>query len=247
VHRPAVDRDHRAGGSGQIRRAVQVNLGVVRSADRAGPGALLVAMHEDRPLVAARDAGQRPLLRRHVIEIDAERHRAVIGVRPSRDVLVPIDDLARAGVFVVELARVEFDVGTDQIGGDVGERRLGADPPEIGVSVDERAQPADMRAVGAVPRADVEFLVRGGNAPALFDELAGAGAQHLLPFVGDQPLGGEKTLREILHALLLAQHARRLGNDRFGRHKIPSLSFHNSRLAQRVLAIHSASGVAMPH
>src|ERR1700722_8570474 len=202
----------------------EVDLGVVRLPDRPAPRALVVAMHENRPAMAAGDAGQRPLLRRHVVEIDAERHRAVVGVRPSRNVLVPIDDLARARVFVVELARVKLDVGPDKIRGDVGERRFAADAPEIGVAIDERTQPADMRVVRPMLRADIEFLVRPRDAAALLDEFERAGAQHFLPLVGDQSRRREETALEILLALRLAQHARLMGEDGFGGHSLLSLA-----------------------
>ena len=70
---------------------------------------------------------------------------------------------------------MELDVGADEVGGDIGQRRLAGDAPEIRVAVDQRPQPANMRMVGPVLRADVEFLVRGGDPAALVDELSGSG------------------------------------------------------------------------
>src|SRR4051812_6998971 len=98
-------------------------------------------MHKNWPVLTAGDASQRPLLGRNIVEINPKRHRAVIGVRPSRNVLMPFDDLARARPFVIELAAVEFDVWTDQIGRYVGQHGFGSKAPEIGMPVDEGTQP----------------------------------------------------------------------------------------------------------
>ena len=122
------------------------------------------------------------------------------------------------GIFVIELRRVELDVGADQIGGDIGERRLAADAPEIGMAIDQRAQPAHMRMVRPVLRADVEFLVRRRNRAALVDEFGRTGAQQFQPLVRDQSLGGKKPCLKIALALFLGQHARLLLEDCFGRH-----------------------------
>jgi hypothetical protein len=109
--------------------------------------------------MAAQQAGQGPLLGWDIIEIHPESDRAVIGVRPGRDVLMPFNNFTCARPFVVELRTVEFDVRTDQIGGDVGQHRFPGKPPEIRMPIDQCAQPADMRPVRSVLRAKVECLV----------------------------------------------------------------------------------------
>ena len=127
---------------------------------------------------------------------------------------------------------MELDVGADQVGGDVGQRRLAGDAPEIRMAVDQRPQPADMRMVGPVLRADVEFLVGGGDPAALLDELLRARAQQLKPFARQQILRDKKPGREIPLALRLGQHARRVREDRFGRHTVSSNSSANPNLGQ---------------
>ena len=133
VYRAAVDRDHGAGRPVEILGAGQIDRGHVAVADRAGPGAAVVAVLEDRTsTMAVGNAGQRPPLSRQVAQIDAERDRAVIGVRPRRNVLMPLYHLTGTRPFVIQLAAVEFDIGADKIGSDIGQHRVRREPPEIG-------------------------------------------------------------------------------------------------------------------
>jgi len=196
----------------------QIDTFHVALADRPGPGAASVAMHKNGTPVAARYAGQGARFGRHVAEIDAKRHRAVIGVRPGRDVLMPFDDFAGAGPFVVQLAAVELDVGADEVGGDVGQHRLGREPPEIGMAVDQGPEPAHMRPVRGVPGPQIERLVRCGNPPAFLEKGVGKLIEAGQPVGRDQPLGGEDARVEIMAALSLGQRARRVGQDVLGRH-----------------------------
>jgi hypothetical protein len=75
-----------------------------------------------------------------------------------------------------------------------------------------------MRTIGAMSRTDIEFLVRGGDRAALVDEFARSGAQQLQPLIRNEVLGSQEAGGEIALALFLRQHARRLREDRFGRH-----------------------------
>jgi hypothetical protein len=55
------------------------------------------------------------------VEIHAHRERAVVGVRPVLDVLMPLDLFAALGPFEVELRMMELDVRSHEVRRDVGQ------------------------------------------------------------------------------------------------------------------------------
>src|ERR1041385_9523471 len=218
VYGPTIDRNQGPGRPSQIDGGAEIEPGDISVADRAGPSALAVAMDENRAAMAFRDAGQRPLLGWDIVEINPQRHRAVIGVRPSRDVLMPFDDLTRARPFVIELAAVELDVGPDESGGDVGQHGFRGKAPESGMPIDQRAKPAHMRAFRCVLGADIENLVGRADISAFFQKPIGQLVETVQPSLRDQARGGEIAGFEIGPALCFAQHPRRVSEDLFGRH-----------------------------
>src|SRR5712691_5202155 len=91
VDRPTVEENRRAGPADSAVDHVlpQPAELFIADPDHEIPGPVVHAVK--RAVVAAADEGQRALLQDAAIEVDADRYRAVIGVRPGRDVLVPFE------------------------------------------------------------------------------------------------------------------------------------------------------------
>ena len=87
------------------------------------------------------------------------------------------------------LSAVKLHVGTDQVRGDIGQRRLTGEFPEIGVAVHQRAEPAHMGIFRCVGGAKVEDVVGRGEGFAGFQKFGGQVAQTPKPGGRDQPVG----------------------------------------------------------
>jgi len=119
---------------------------------------------------------------------------------------------------------VELDVRADQVGGDVGQHRFRREAPEIGMAVDQRAEPPHMRPVGSMLGAKIERLVGVGHPAAFFQKRVRQLDEAAQPCLGDHARGGQKPGLEISPALRLAQHTRRMREDMLGCHCWPIYS-----------------------
>ncbi len=84
-------------GSGRTRQILgrstidAFSVGVAETADPLIPGIVLI---EEFALVASGDGTKRPLIIAHIMKINAYCERAVVGVWPVGNVLMPLDLLA---------------------------------------------------------------------------------------------------------------------------------------------------------
>ena len=188
--------------------------------EAADPLALVVVLIHDRAVVASGQNPERPLLGVAVEHVGAGRAGAVVGVRPERDVLVPLHLVAALRPFEVELGLVEFHVRADEIGDGVRQRRVGARRvfPVGGMMIVHARKPPQARVLAGVALVDVPDVVRLGDAAALVHHLVGGAAQPLDPAVGQEFLEQDVAVLEIELALLLRQHARLDGKDVLRRH-----------------------------
>ena len=172
-------------------------------AETADPVVVPVVLVEQLALVAALDHGQRPLVRSHVGEVDADRQGAVVGVGPEGDVLVPLHLLAPLRPLEVELGVVVADVGAHQVGRQVDDRPPGGELPEQGVVVHRARHPPQARGLGRVPRLQVEDLVRDGDGAAALHHLVGGRPEPLHLVRRDVRLDQQVSVGEIRVALVL--------------------------------------------
>ena len=123
VQRAAVVDGDRAGGSLEIVHLAHVDCGGFSGLEASCPFALLVVLVDHRPIVAATQDPERPLLGVALVDVGACGARRVVGVRPGRNVLVPLHLVAALRPFEVELRMVELDVGANQVRDRVRQRR----------------------------------------------------------------------------------------------------------------------------
>ena len=83
VNRPAIHGHQGTCGAGQFDGLVQINLGHIIVGNIAAPRAVCIVMGKQFAIMTASDAGQWAVFRRDVIEIDAQRNRTVIRMRPG--------------------------------------------------------------------------------------------------------------------------------------------------------------------
>ncbi len=216
----------------------------------ADPLAHVAVLVHHGAVVAARQEAQRPLVLRTVVNVGAGGARAVVGVRPERDVLVPLHLVAALPPFEVELRLVELDVRPDEIGDRVGQRRVVGRRivPERRVMVVHAGEPAQAGALAGVALVEVPDRVGPGDAAAPLHHRLGGGAQPLDPAVGQEFLQQQVAVLEIELALLLRQHARLDGKDLLGRHRRSPVAAAPARRLRLALLIYqqcitSPSGV----
>src|SRR5690606_34471141 len=93
----AVLYGYRTGRTGKIDRLRDIEGRRVLGAETADPLAILVVLVVERSVVTAGHDRQRALLEPAVVDVGTDRARAVIGMRPETDVLVPFHLVAAAG------------------------------------------------------------------------------------------------------------------------------------------------------
>ena len=174
--------------------------------------------------MAAGQHAERPLIGRAVEHVGAGGAGAVVGVRPERDVLVPLHLVAALRPFEIELRLVELDVRADQVGDRIGQRRALARGifPVQRMMIVHAGEPAQARVRGRVALVEVPGLVRFGDLAAAVDHLVGDGAQLLDPAVGQELLQQDVAVLEIELALLLGQDLRLDRQHLLGRHGLSS-------------------------
>ena len=168
--------------------------------------------------MASRNHAERPLRHRAVVEIRSDRQRRVVGVRPERDVVVPLHLLAALAPLEVQLRVVELHVGADEVGHGVGQHRVIHVLPEHRMVLGRIAHPTQPGRARAVIGLEVEGVVGAGDLAAALDQLLGGVAELPDPLVADDPFEEEVALLEVELALRLRQHPRRDGKDLFWRH-----------------------------
>jgi hypothetical protein len=113
---------------------------------------------------------------------------------------------------------VELHVRADQVGDDVPEQRLRHVVPVRRVLVHGRRDAAQTRRVGAVAGLQIPHRVGLGHLAAPLDQLVGRRAQLLHPFLRNYFFQKKITLREVVLALLLREHAGLVGKNLFRSH-----------------------------
>ena len=91
---------------------MQIDRGQILIGDDAAPRPVLIVMSKQRAILAPGYAKKRPMLWFDRVEVDAERDRAVVGVWPGRNVLMPVDNLASARPLVIQFRAEKLDVGS---------------------------------------------------------------------------------------------------------------------------------------
>ena len=169
--------------------------------------------------MAAGDDRNRPVLLAGVVEIGADRQRAVVRVRVELDVLMPAHRVIVSAVpFEVQFRMMEDHIRPHQIGDDIGDDVV-RELPIDGMALVGLLETADHRPFGPVLRRQIEHIVGFGDAAAFLDEFVGHGAQPRQPFFRDQPLDEDVAVGEISLALRAVEHAPRMGKDFFRSHR----------------------------
>ena len=208
VQRAAVVDGDGAGGPFQIVHLAHVDRGSFGGLEASRPFALLIVLIDDGTVVTAAQDPERPLLRVALVDVCACGARRVVGVRPGRNVLVPLHLVAAFRPFEVELRVVELDVGTDEVRDRIRQRRLGARRifPERGVMVIHAGETPQTRVLACVGLVDVPHGVRRRYRPAAIDHLLGGSPQPLDPVVAQELLQQHVAVLEVELALLLGQN-----------------------------------------
>jgi hypothetical protein len=102
MQRPAIVDGDRPGRTFEVVDLAHVDGGGILRLEAARPLALVIILIDDRPIVAAAQHAQRALLGRAVEHVGARRAGTVVGVRPKRDVLVPLHFVAALRPFEVQ-------------------------------------------------------------------------------------------------------------------------------------------------
>ena len=122
---------------------------------------------------------------------------------------MPFDRRAVAGRLHVELAAIEADVGSEELGQDRGDLGIARQRLEEGVALEDGGfQPAHPRQAGAVAGLEVVEIVAGANATRLGDDAVGERAQLGELLALDQARDHQIPVAPIGLDLLVGQHAK---------------------------------------
>ena len=194
-----------------------VNGGGVGGRQASRPGARVVVLVEQLTLVAAGNEAHRAVGNIRIVHVDADGERTVIGVRVELDVLMPRHLIGAVVPLEVELRVVKHDIGSDDIGRDVGDD-AGREFPERFVPHVGAIEPAQTRRMGRVARGEIEGCTGLRLLAAEIDEFRGEAAKPLEGFVVDEAFDAEKTVVEVERTLGTIEHARWMGEDLFRGH-----------------------------
>ena len=175
---------------------------VADAADPLVPGVVLI---EELALVASGDGGERPLLIAYVIEVNAYCERAVVGVRPVGNVLMPFYLLAAFRPFEIQFGVMEFYVRSHQIGCHVGNDGLRRKFPVGGVMFDGVAQPAKTRIVRGVTVLQIEHGIRFAHGTAAPHHFVRDVDQALNPVLGHDAFNEQVPVIKVELTLLLGK------------------------------------------
>ncbi len=116
---------------------------------------------------------KRPLIGPAVVQIRSNGQRAVVGMRPELNVLVPFHFFPPFRPFEIELRVMKLYVRPDEIGRDVGNWRLDHEIPVHRVMLDRARQAPQSRFLSGVSRFQVEHCIRFFPLAAAFHHLGG--------------------------------------------------------------------------
>ena len=162
--------------------------------------AVVVVLGVQVAVVGAAHHRERSPVRAATLDVDPDRDRAVVGVGPRRDVLVPLEPAAAPAGLEVELGVVELDVRSDHVGRQRGHVVTRDELPERGVMRLGAHQPVQPGRLGAVPFLEDVGVVLG-DLPAALDDLFGRGAQPCDPVRGNRTVHGDIAVGEVEAAL----------------------------------------------
>src|SRR5688572_1098983 len=177
----------------------------IADANEEPPVAVILAV--ERSFMAAAREAQGTLLHRAAVDVHADRDGAVVGVRPGRNVLVPLEAARALLRLHVELGMMELDVRPDDVGGKVGHHWIADELPEhwmLVLRAGHAMQPRRGRRMALFEHPDV---VSARDPAAALHQLVERILQ--TPHPGRRHVVGkhEKAIGEKSRALGLGEHA----------------------------------------
>ncbi len=130
----AVVNCHSARRPAGINRAIQIEISQVLSAEAAHPVIAVVLIKKVQQVAAGNEAYVAHF-GNHICKENSEGQRAVIGMRPKLDVLMPLDLFAATRRFEIQLTVMEFDIGTEQILDNIDKDGFTRELPKSGVDI----------------------------------------------------------------------------------------------------------------
>src|SRR5262249_52524855 len=111
------------------------------------------------------------VLRRHIVEHDADGQQIVVGVRIEGPVLVPLDGGAIAGRLHVELAAMQAQVRADELLDGLDHARVPDQAPEERMAVDWVLEAPHARSLTGMRLLEVVDFVAAVDEPRLGDKV----------------------------------------------------------------------------
>jgi hypothetical protein len=135
---------------------------------------------------------------------------------------VPFHFLAPFRPFEIELGMMEFHVGADEIGSDVGDWRLDHKLPISGMMLDRARKAPQPWFLESMSWLQVEDCIGFLHRAAALHHFSSDRAQPLYPLTGHCILHEQIAVGEVAFLLLLRQDARRLREHLFRGHGVTS-------------------------